>query len=117
MKILIASPEIVPFAKTGGLADVTGALPKALQRLGEDVTVIMPKYQIVEDKKNNLEYAGKKIHVPISNRIEEAKIYKGYINSHQSPVTSHQSVANKKRPVYFINKKEYTGIFLFATDW
>lgn len=97
MKILIASPEIVPFAKTGGLADVTGALPKALQRLGEDVTVIMPKYQIV-DKKNNLEYAGKKIHVPISDRVEEALIYRGYINS---------KFQNKDIPIYFIDKKEY----------
>ena len=43
MKILIASPEMVPFAKTGGLADVSGALPKALEKLGEDVTAIMPK--------------------------------------------------------------------------
>lgn len=33
MKILIASPEVYPFVKTGGLADVTGALPKALKNL------------------------------------------------------------------------------------
>ena len=106
MKILIASPEIVPFAKTGGLADVTGALPKALQRLGEDVTVIMPKYQIVEDKKNNLEYAGKKIHVPISDRVEEARIYKGYIST--PPASPPYKVGERGGiPVYFIDKKEY----------
>jgi len=100
MKILIASPEIVPFAKTGGLADVSGALPKALEKLGEDVTAIMPKYRAVDDKKFGLEYTGINIQVPISNRIEEAKIYKGYINSHQP-------VANKEIPIYFIDKKEY----------
>ena len=37
LKILVMSAEIVPFAKTGGLADVAGALPKALKSLGHDV--------------------------------------------------------------------------------
>ncbi|HUK91956.1 MAG TPA: glycogen synthase GlgA [Blastocatellia bacterium] len=44
MKILIAASEAVPYAKTGGLADVAGALPKALSRLGHDVRVLMPRY-------------------------------------------------------------------------
>ena len=55
MKILIASPEVVPFAKTGGLADVAGALPKALSDLGHDVRVIMPKYKMVDAKKFDLQ--------------------------------------------------------------
>jgi starch synthase len=37
--------EVDPFAKTGGLADVLGALPRALVRLGHDVTVLMPRYR------------------------------------------------------------------------
>ncbi len=44
MKILIVSSEVAPFAKTGGLADVAGALPLALARLGADVRVAMPGY-------------------------------------------------------------------------
>ncbi len=44
-KILFVTPEMFPLAKTGGLADVTGALPKALARMGHDVRVIMPKYR------------------------------------------------------------------------
>ena len=40
----MASSEVVPFAKTGGLADVAGALPLALEALGVDARVIMPKY-------------------------------------------------------------------------
>ena len=43
MKIAFASSEIVPFAKTGGLADVAGALPKELAKLGHEVKVFMPK--------------------------------------------------------------------------
>jgi len=44
LKILIACSEVVPFAKTGGLADVAGALPKALRVLEHDARVIMPYY-------------------------------------------------------------------------
>ena len=44
MKVLYAASEAVPFAKTGGLADVAGSLPKALQAQGLDVRVILPKY-------------------------------------------------------------------------
>ncbi|HLF91864.1 MAG TPA: glycogen/starch synthase, partial [Planctomycetota bacterium] len=38
MKVAIIAPEVVPYSKTGGLADVAGALPEALARLGADVT-------------------------------------------------------------------------------
>ena len=43
--VLIIGSEALPFAKTGGLADVLGALPPALARLGWDVTVVLPKYR------------------------------------------------------------------------
>src|SRR5437660_11615091 len=42
---LIIGSEALPFAKTGGLADVLGALPPALARMGCDVTVALPKYR------------------------------------------------------------------------
>ena len=41
-RVLIVSPEVVPFAKTGGLADVAGSLPKALAMHGNDVRVVLP---------------------------------------------------------------------------
>src|SRR5512143_1298035 len=47
LTILMISPEAVPFAKTGGLADVAGALPLALARLGHDVTLVLPRYRRV----------------------------------------------------------------------
>ena len=44
MKVLFVSTEVDPFIKTGGLADVSYALPKALKAMGVDVRIIMPKY-------------------------------------------------------------------------
>src|SRR5829696_3353869 len=43
--VLIVGSEAQPFAKTGGLADVLGALPSALSRIGWDATVVLPKYR------------------------------------------------------------------------
>jgi starch synthase len=46
LNILLAATEVVPYAKTGGLADVAGALPKALAKLGHQVRVVMPRYNV-----------------------------------------------------------------------
>ena len=47
MTVLFCVAEAVPFAKAGGLADVAGALPAALRRLGHDVRVVLPCYRSV----------------------------------------------------------------------
>jgi len=50
MKILFVSSEAYPLVKTGGLADVAGALPKALSGLGEDVRLLLPAYPEAREK-------------------------------------------------------------------
>ncbi len=54
LKVLMLAAEIVPFAKVGGLADVVGALPKALQELGHEVRLVMPRYRQVDPQRFHL---------------------------------------------------------------
>ncbi len=51
MRLLYLTSEMAPFAKTGGLADVLGALPAQMQKLGHDVRVFLPAYSRIDRKK------------------------------------------------------------------
>ncbi len=64
MKIVMVSPEMVPYAKTGGLADVTGALPPALAEMGCETSVMLPCYRGLEQKYSP-EPAGFEVTVPV----------------------------------------------------
>ena len=54
LNIVMMASECVPYAKTGGLADVVGALPKELKKMGHDVKIIMPKYSSIDPDKFKL---------------------------------------------------------------
>ncbi len=61
MKVLFISPEMEPLAKVGGLADVVGALPKELKKLGCDVRVIIPLYRQVKENLKRLKLKVKEL--------------------------------------------------------
>lgn len=69
MNIVIASSEVVPFAKTGGLADVCGALPIELARLGHRPIVFLPAFRSVYRAGRPIEPIGEEFSIPIGNRI------------------------------------------------
>ncbi|MBI5749823.1 MAG: glycogen synthase, partial [Nitrospinae bacterium] len=93
MKIVFVSSEVAPFSKTGGLADVAAALPKALERLGHKVYIITPKYKVIDEKKLGLVSTGRHIEAPVSNKRVRAEILCGK--------------TGKDINVYFIKNDEY----------
>ncbi len=99
MKVLFVTSEAVPFAKTGGLADVSGSLPKALASLGVDVRVIMPFYKITAQ--GDFEFEKEK-HVSGHSLEGGFTIY----SNRRDGITT-----------YFIKKKRYfTKKGLYGTD-
>ncbi|MFW6286721.1 MAG: glycogen synthase GlgA [Candidatus Sumerlaeota bacterium] len=79
MKILLVASEIVPYAKTGGLADVAGALPKALSRFGHDVRVVMPLYRSVDREKYGLRVCLPEIWVNFPGQRIGGAVYEGVL--------------------------------------
>ncbi len=79
MKILLASSEVVPFAKTGGLADVCGALPAEIQRLGHEVAVFMPAYQTCKNAGVDQEDTGIRIPITVGSKIVEGALWKSHL--------------------------------------
>ena len=77
MNIVFATSEMVPFAKTGGLADVCGSLPPALGKKGQKVKVFLPKYKMVDTKRFPLETILDSISVVIGEQEVTGKVY-GY---------------------------------------
>jgi starch synthase len=75
LRILLMASEATPYAKTGGLADVAGALPRALAALGHDVRVLMPKYRGVEARAGALSLAASGIRVPLGDRTVEGGLF------------------------------------------
>src|SRR6185295_19169408 len=75
MKVAFITSEVVPFSKTGGLADVAGALPLALAELGVDVTVFSPYY--TSARKQPSERLPNLITVPMGARTEWGAVRKG----------------------------------------
>ncbi len=76
LNVLFASSEVIPFAKTGGLGDVAGSLPKAISKLGVDIRVVLPNYKsIPQQYKTDMEYIGY-IFVDLSWRHQYCGIFK-----------------------------------------
>lgn len=77
LDVVFVSPEAAPFAKTGGLADVAGALPAALKALGCNVTLILPLYRDVRASNARLAHAGLEVSVPVAGRLIKAAVFRG----------------------------------------
>jgi starch synthase len=96
MNVVYVASEAVPFAKTGGLADVAGALPRALEAQGQSVTLFVPCYRSAWSAGPELTGTGLVLKVPVGANTVDANIY-----------TSLLPRSNVK--VYLIDQPRYFG--------
>src|ERR1700722_8299142 len=75
MKVLLASSEVHPYSKTGGLADMVGALAKALAREGHKVSLITPLYAKIREKFPELKRTHLKLALPLGARRVEGAVW------------------------------------------
>jgi starch synthase len=94
MNILVATSEAVPFAKTGGLADVSAALPVELARLGHRPTVMLPAYRRALACGQTIESTGLDVSVRIGSKTVEGTILRS-------------SLPGSDVPVYLIQQDDY----------
>ncbi|MCA9263225.1 MAG: glycogen synthase, partial [Planctomycetales bacterium] len=93
-KILMATTEAVPFAKTGGLADVCGRLPIELTKLGHEVAVIMPAFRSVLRGEYDLELTGVEFEIPLGSHVIEGELLRGRL-------------PGSDVPIYFVRNDDY----------
>lgn len=96
LRVLFVSAEVSPFARTGGLGDVVGALPPILASYGLDVRVAMPLYQVVRDRSFSLTPVLQNLRVPLVFGDRTTHIWRSYLDKRA-----------EEAPVYFIEQDEY----------
>lgn len=108
LKVLVMAAEVVPFAKTGGLADVAGALPKALKLLGHDVRVAMPRYGRIDRQRFRLQQVLPPYPVPMDDNSVEVSLWQAALPTTRGDV-----------PVYMVDNAHYyerDGIYMYDDD-
>ncbi len=92
MRVAFIAAECAPFAKTGGLADVVGALPRYLRALGHTVIVVMPRYASIDASRHQLRWAHGPMGVWMGDREEWCAVHTTELNG---------------VPIYFIEHEGY----------
>jgi starch synthase len=85
MRVYFCASEAVPFAKTGGLADVSGALPRALSEIGCDIRVVLPGYRAVDRRRFTFRPIGG-AEVPVGTGRIEVQFLEGRFPETSVPV-------------------------------
>src|SRR5438445_9176919 len=86
MKLLLAASEVIGFAKTGGLADVAGALPRALARRGHQCAIILPLYRATRTGKIPITPTGLTFSIIVGDRAVPGALWQATLPGSQVPV-------------------------------
>jgi starch synthase len=86
MHVVFAASEGVPFAKTGGLADVAGALPRAVSRQGHRVSLFLPAYRRAWSAGPELVDTGLILQIPVGARVVEGRVHESRLSGSDVPV-------------------------------
>jgi starch synthase len=83
LNVLLLSSEVEPFAKTGGLADVSSALPKAIKALNHEIRILMPRYGAIDERKSKLHEMMrlKEIPVPMGAKDVPASVRSSFLEN------------------------------------
>jgi starch synthase len=84
--VLVASSEVAGFAKTGGLADVAAALPRALARMGNQVAVVMPFHASVRKSGAPIERLATTLPVPMGPKVLACRLFRTQLPDSDVPV-------------------------------
>ncbi len=108
MNILLATSEAVPFAKTGGLADVCGALPIELARLGHKPVVVMPAYRKVQYCRQPIKPLGIDFIIPIGSKTVTGHLQESALPGSDVPVyLIEQDQYFDRDELYSVDGKDY----------
>jgi starch synthase len=77
MRVAWVASEMTPFAQTGGLGDVAGALPAVLAGFNHQVTAFLPRYRAIDVERHSFTRRPEKIQVPLGDRMEVAGLWEG----------------------------------------
>jgi len=86
MKVLFIASEVAPIAKVGGLADVIGSLPKTLKKMGVNVSVALPFYEVIKIKKKDLKLIQKDIPVSFKQKRESFNLWQTFLPKSRVPL-------------------------------
>lgn len=107
MRILQASSELFPYSKTGGLADMAGALAKTLGELGHEVTVVTPLYRGIREKFKTLLPSTLRIELPLGSRVVMANVLEAKPSSGVTVYFIEQPEFYDRTALYQENKQDY----------
>jgi len=112
MKVLFVAAEVDPWIKTGGLADVAGALPAALRAAGHDVRVVMPRYRTLRERALPMNGPLAASFLPIGERAEELRVWQ--MRESDTPLYLLDIPAAFERPSIYGESDDHRRFILFA---